>query len=158
MIAVDTSTFIAFLAGESGRDVEVLDQALATNQAHLPPVVVAEIFSAPNAPASLERLIMALPILASTPDPGPWPEGAARRRSNLSVVSRSRHGHRHARRRFQTLRQALRPKAGVTDAKRCAAHWIPGTGTSCYGLVHGAVRTSTQSDLAGTLSQQEGSI
>ena len=82
MIAVDTSTFIAFLAGESGRDVEVLDQALATNQAHLPPVVVAEIFSAPNAPASLERLIMALPILAVAE--GYWERAGRLRRRILA--------------------------------------------------------------------------
>ena len=64
MIAVDTSTLVAYLAGEAGRDIEVLNQALAHNQAHLPPAVVTEILSAPKAPKSLERLILALPPLA----------------------------------------------------------------------------------------------
>ncbi|MGQ0663521.1 MAG: PIN domain-containing protein [Pseudomonadota bacterium] len=63
MIAVDTSTLIAYLAGEGGRDVEAMDLALAHNQARLPPVVVTETLSAPNAPALLARLILALPIL-----------------------------------------------------------------------------------------------
>ncbi len=63
MIAVDTSTLIAFLAGAAGRDVEALDSALARNQAHLPPVVVTETLSAPKAPEHLARLILALPIL-----------------------------------------------------------------------------------------------
>ncbi len=63
MIAVDTSTLIAYLAGEAGRDVEALDSALARNQAHLPPVVVTETLSASKAPEHLARLILALPIL-----------------------------------------------------------------------------------------------
>ena len=50
MIAVDTSTLVAYLAGEAGRDVEALDSALARNQARLPPVVVTETLSAPRAP------------------------------------------------------------------------------------------------------------
>ncbi len=64
MIAVDTSTLVAYLAGEAGRDVEALDSALARNQARLPPVVVTETLSAPRAPERLARLILALPVLA----------------------------------------------------------------------------------------------
>ncbi len=63
MIAVDTSTLITYLAGDGGRDVEALDLALAHNQARLPPVVVTEMLSAPNAPEHLARLLSALPIL-----------------------------------------------------------------------------------------------
>ena len=37
MIAVDTSSLIAFLAGDEGNDVTALDQALALNQGVLPP-------------------------------------------------------------------------------------------------------------------------
>ena len=80
MIAVDTSTLIAYLGGGSGGDVEALDQALASNRAHLPPVVVAEILSAPRAPERLERLIVALPILDFTE--GYW-ERAGRTRRRL---------------------------------------------------------------------------
>ncbi len=64
MIAVDTSTLVAYLAGEAGRDIELLHRALAHNQAHLPPVVVTEMLGAPEAPESLDRLILALPFLA----------------------------------------------------------------------------------------------
>ena len=63
MIAVDTSTLIAYLAGERGRDVEALDLALAHNQARLPPVVVTETLIAQNAPENVVRLLLALPIL-----------------------------------------------------------------------------------------------
>ena len=66
MIAVDTSSLVAYLAGEGGRDVEALDMALAHNRVHLPPVVVTEMLSAPKVPAPLASLLLALPILAIT--------------------------------------------------------------------------------------------
>ncbi len=87
MIAVDTSTLIAYLAGEKGPDVEVLDRALAQNQAHLPPVVVTEMLSAPKAPESLERLILALPILAIAE--GYWERVGRLRRRILARVLRA---------------------------------------------------------------------
>ncbi|MCH7929990.1 MAG: PIN domain-containing protein [Proteobacteria bacterium] len=82
MIAVDTSTLIAYLAGEKGPDVEVLDRALAQNQAHLPPVVVTEMLSAPKAPESLGRLILALPVLAIAE--GHWERAGRLRRRALA--------------------------------------------------------------------------
>jgi len=63
VIAVDTSTLIAYLGGEKGRDVEALDLALAHNQARLPPVVVTEMLSAPNAPEHLAHLLAAMAVL-----------------------------------------------------------------------------------------------
>lgn len=66
MIAVDTSTLIAFLAGEKGRDTEALDAALAHNEVSLPPVVVTEVLSATRADERLGHLIVALPMLAVT--------------------------------------------------------------------------------------------
>lgn len=64
MIAVDTSTLAAYLAGEPGGDVEALDLALSHNQAQLPPVVVAELLSAPRATEQLARLLRDLPMLS----------------------------------------------------------------------------------------------
>lgn len=64
MIAVDTSTLIAYLGGESGRDVDALELALARNRAHLPPVVVTEMLSAPAAGVQVAPLVLALPSLA----------------------------------------------------------------------------------------------
>ena len=80
MIAVDTSTLIAYLAGEAGRDVGALDLALAHNQVHLPPVVVTEMLSAATVPERLAHLILALPILAIAD--GYW-ERAGRLRGRL---------------------------------------------------------------------------
>ncbi len=82
MIAVDTSSLIAYLAGEDGRDVEAFDLALARNEVHLPPVVVTETLSAPKATRRVERLILALPILATVD--GYWERAGRLRRQILS--------------------------------------------------------------------------
>ncbi|HEX9645994.1 MAG TPA: PIN domain-containing protein [Alphaproteobacteria bacterium] len=63
MIAVDTSTLIAYLADDAGRDVDALDLALAQREVCLPPAVVTEILSAPGDSEGLARLILALPAL-----------------------------------------------------------------------------------------------
>ena len=80
MIAVDTSTLIAYLAGESGRDVETLDAALLNNEAGLPPVVIAEVLGARERSGRVEELVVALPVLEITD--GYW-ERAGRTRSRL---------------------------------------------------------------------------
>lgn len=45
MIALDTSSIIAFLGGERGSDVDSVESALVSRQAVLPPVVVTELLS-----------------------------------------------------------------------------------------------------------------
>lgn len=82
MIAVDTSTLVAFLAGDPGRDVDALDAALAQSQALLPPVVVTETLSAANAPPRLRELLAALPMLVLTE--GYWDRAGALRRRVLA--------------------------------------------------------------------------
>jgi hypothetical protein len=49
MIAADTSTWIAFLEGEKGEDVDLLDRALEDRQVLMPPVVLTELLSDPKA-------------------------------------------------------------------------------------------------------------
>ena len=63
MIAVDSSSLIAFFAGDEGRDVDWLDQALALKQAALPPVVLTEILSAPGIECGAADLLRGLPVL-----------------------------------------------------------------------------------------------
>ena len=53
MIAADTSTWIAYLEGGWGKDVELLDKALADRQVLMVPVVLAELLSDPE--TSCER-------------------------------------------------------------------------------------------------------
>ena len=80
MIAVDTSTLIAFLGGEDGKDVESLDRALGLQQAALPPVVLTEILSAPGLARQVGKLVRELPILEIRA--GFW-ERAAETRSKI---------------------------------------------------------------------------
>ena len=80
MIAVDTSSLIAFLSGEQGQDVESVDRVLEFNQAVLPPVVFTELLSAPRLDRRVARLIRGLPVLQL--EPGFW-ERAARLRANI---------------------------------------------------------------------------
>ncbi len=87
MIAVDTSTLVAFLAGDPGRDVEALDLAFAQSQALLPPVVVTEALSAANAPARLRDLLAGLPMLALTD--GYWDRAGSLRRRILAKGHRA---------------------------------------------------------------------
>jgi predicted nucleic acid-binding protein len=63
MIALDTSSTIAFLSGERGRDVTALEAALKLRQGVFPPVVVTELLSDPVVRPDLAALIRAVPRL-----------------------------------------------------------------------------------------------
>jgi len=66
MIAVDTSSFVAFLAGEEGTDVELVMQAIEGELLTFPPVVVAELLSARNLRDDVKSTILALPHMETT--------------------------------------------------------------------------------------------
>ncbi len=70
MIAVDTSTWIAFLQGDGGEDAELLDQALQDRQVWMVPVVLAEIGSDPKLPPEVSRILSELPLIDV--EPGYW--------------------------------------------------------------------------------------
>jgi predicted nucleic acid-binding protein len=63
VIALDTSSTIAFLSGERGIDVTALEAALRLRQGVFPPVVVTELLSDPVVRADLGALIRAVPRL-----------------------------------------------------------------------------------------------
>ena len=63
MIAVDTSSLIAYLSGERGADVEATALALEHRQAALPPVVLTEIVSDPALSPDVKTLLAELPML-----------------------------------------------------------------------------------------------
>ena len=63
MIAIDSSSFIAYLGGSTGPDVEATEIALAHRQAALPPAVLTELLSDPGLPAELRTLLVGLPSL-----------------------------------------------------------------------------------------------
>lgn len=64
MIAIDTSSWIAYFSGAAGGDdVELVASALADHQACLPPVVLTELLSDPRLPRAVASLLLALPRL-----------------------------------------------------------------------------------------------
>ena len=82
MIAVDSSTLIAFIQGERGKDLDLLEQSITTNEISLPAVVLTEVLSDPHLPDTHSALILALPTLEI--DGGYWQRAAATRARLLS--------------------------------------------------------------------------
>lgn len=63
MIAIDTSSLIAFFNGDSGDDTLAVEMAFEQHLAILPPVVFSEILSDPHLPSELDHLIRQVPLL-----------------------------------------------------------------------------------------------
>ena len=63
MIAADTSTWIAFFAGDDGVDVERLDDALHDRLIMMAPAVLSELLSDPTLSADLEATLGEVPLL-----------------------------------------------------------------------------------------------
>jgi len=61
MIAADTSTWIAFLQGESGRYVQLLDKALEDRQVVMAPAVLTELLSDPKLPEAVAQYLSEIP-------------------------------------------------------------------------------------------------
>lgn len=90
MIAVDTSTWVAFLEGDGGNDTDILDEALRDRQVVMPPVVLTEILSDPGlAPAALQALTE-LPLLDT--EPGHWRRAGELRAQILARGRKARLG------------------------------------------------------------------
>jgi len=68
LIAADTSTLIAYLTGDTGADLDLLDRVLRDRQVCLAPVVLTELLSDPKLPGRIERLFRQLPLLPITDD------------------------------------------------------------------------------------------
>lgn len=85
MIALDTSSLIAYLSGQKGNDVAALELALEHKQGALPPVVLSEILSDPKLPDTVLHLFKMLPLLQ--PTEGFW-ERAGFLRSKLIAKGR----------------------------------------------------------------------
>lgn len=66
MIAVDTSSLVAYLDGSTGVDVELLDEMLKAGQVVLPPVVLSEILSDPKLPKNLRHFLSQIPLMPVT--------------------------------------------------------------------------------------------
>ncbi len=63
MIAADTSTWIAFLQGDSGEDTEILDNALQERQVVMIPAVLTELLSDPKLPPAVAAVLTEVPLI-----------------------------------------------------------------------------------------------
>ena len=85
MIAVDSSSLIAFLAGDRGSDVDALEDSLNAKVLMLPPVVLTEILSDPILPEQITKILLGLPLLEILP--GYW-ERAGKTRAKVLTKAR----------------------------------------------------------------------
>jgi len=85
MIAADTSTWIAFLQGDPGEDVGMLDRALEERQVVMVPVVLTELLSDPAVPPAISQTLTDIPLAETRP--GFWSR-AGRLRSKLLARGR----------------------------------------------------------------------
>jgi predicted nucleic acid-binding protein len=90
MIAADTSTWIAFLQGETADDTELLDQALQDRQLLMVPVVLTELLSDPKLPVDVARTLCDLPAIEIGSDY--WQRAGALRAKVLAKRRRARLG------------------------------------------------------------------
>jgi hypothetical protein len=88
VIAVDTSSWIAFLSGAGGADVALVERLLADRQACLPPVVLSELLSDPELPLRVETLFRSLPLLPVTD--GYWERAGGLRAKLIARRRRAR--------------------------------------------------------------------
>ncbi len=90
MIAADTSTWVAYLRGDGGGDVQLLDRALADRQVLMPPLVLTELLSDSKAAPDLAELLARLPLIE--PDTGYWRRAAELRARVLGRRRKARLG------------------------------------------------------------------
>lgn len=104
MICADTSSLVALLGGEAGRDVDLVRQALTDRILCVSPISVTELLSDPAPEPSLAELIVKIPRLEI--GPGYW-ERAGKLRTRM-------------------FRRQLRPKiADTLIAQSCLDHGVP---------------------------------
>jgi predicted nucleic acid-binding protein len=90
VIVADTSTWIAFLQGDEGEDVRLLDKALADHQVLMVPVVLTELLSDPKLPAQAALTLIDLPLIPL--EEGHWQRAGELRAAILRKSRRARLG------------------------------------------------------------------
>jgi len=81
LVAADTSSLAAFLAGEAGPDLELIDRAMSDEELLLPPPVLTELLSKPDR-SQIETHLLRLPLVELRE--GFWARAAEARRALLS--------------------------------------------------------------------------
>jgi predicted nucleic acid-binding protein len=90
VIAVDSSTWIAYFGGDGGDDVEALDRALRDRQVVLPAPVLAELLSDPKIDPEVAQSLRDLPLLE--PTEGFWERAGTLRARVLKRKRKARLG------------------------------------------------------------------
>jgi predicted nucleic acid-binding protein len=90
LIAADTSTWIAFLQGDKGEDVQLLDHALAERQVVMVPVVLTELLSDPKLPSAVAETLSEVPAIEIAP--GYWHRAGVLRAKVLAKRRKARLG------------------------------------------------------------------
>lgn len=90
MIAADTSTWVAFLQGDSGEDVRLLDQALIDRHVVMVPVVLTELLSDAALSTTVVETLTEVPMIDI--EPGYWLRAGALRAKVLRARRKARLG------------------------------------------------------------------
>jgi len=90
VIAVDTSTWIAFFKGDRGEDAEQLDRALRDRQVLMAPAVLTEMLGDPKLSPQVSQALEELPLIEITP--GYWQRAGALRAKVLAKRRKARLG------------------------------------------------------------------
>jgi hypothetical protein len=90
VIAADTSTWVAYLEGGAGDDVELLDQALEDRQVVMAPVVLTELLSDPKLPSDVAKTLLEVPLIEVESEY--WQRAGALRAKVLAKRRRARLG------------------------------------------------------------------
>jgi len=90
MIAADTSTWIAFFAGDRGEDVQLLDKALADRPVLMVPAVLTELVSDSQIPVNTAESLKELPLMQI--ESGYWQRAGELRAKVLAKGRRARLG------------------------------------------------------------------
>jgi predicted nucleic acid-binding protein len=90
MIAIDTSTWVAFLAGKPGTDVGLLDRALRDQQAVMVPAVLTELLSDPMLHSTVGEELLRIPLIEV--EAGYWQRAGETRAKVLAKRRKARLG------------------------------------------------------------------
>jgi len=90
VIAADTSTWVAFLGGAAGDDVEMLDKSLADRQVLMVPAVLTELLSDPKLPSEVAKMLADIPMVEI--EAGYWQRAGLLRSKVLAKRRRARLG------------------------------------------------------------------
>jgi predicted nucleic acid-binding protein len=88
MFTIDTSSLVAFFAGDKGKDVDFIERVLSEGLVILCPTVISEILSDPKLPIQHEQVILSMPCLEVKE--GFWTRVGHLRRTMISKKLRAR--------------------------------------------------------------------